>query len=118
MENSTNIPQEDQASKLSSTEFYTEMEALLNKAPDGMVYVINICEDQEKPNPDGRSLVALKGSVAKISFAFHVAFCEDERFRNVVTTAIDFTNFNLRKNSQAPRPSLDIPSMLAEILRK
>lgn len=72
--------------KLTDVEFLNQIEALVKRAPDNLVYMINVLEDPKKEV--SRQIITACGTPKDLCFAFKSAFDKSPELKDAIEKAL------------------------------
>lgn len=107
--------------KISSDHFFKELDILLKKAPENVIFFVTATEDPEDGKETGTAVFSLQGKAKHIVWGLTSAYRHDRRFKEIGYRAVSahrMMDSMLDKNPFELLAGLGGLSALAEILKK
>ncbi|QWA38846.1 hypothetical protein [Chryseobacterium sp. ZHDP1] len=123
MENQTheNVNEKKQSEKISSEDFFKELNDLLKKAPDNVVLFVSATEDPEDGKETGTAIFSIQGKTKHIVYGLTSAFRHDPRIKEIGYRSVSVHKMMDSMSNKDPfdlLSGLGGLSGLADLLRK
>ncbi|MET3035851.1 hypothetical protein ABXT08_07115 [Chryseobacterium sp. NRRL B-14859] len=82
-QNHENVNETKQSEKISSEDFFKELNALLKKAPKNVVLFVSATEDPEAGNDTGTAIFSIQGNTKHIVYGLTSAYRHDSRIKEI-----------------------------------